>query len=455
MSLFDRQDAGRERPLAERMRPRDLEEFVGQRHLVGEGSLLRKALETGEVPSMILWGPPGTGKTTLVRILARESGMVFRAHSAVMTGLKEVRQVIAQADRELQAYGRRTLLFIDEIHRFNKAQQDAFLPHVEKGTVTLVGATTENPSFEVISALMSRCTLFVLEPLSPEEVALILRRALDDEERGLGGARIRGEEGALRLLAERCDGDARRALNALDLAAASLEEGGLLDEDGALEALQSRGLLYDREGEEHYNLISAFHKAVRGSDPDGALYWLARMLAGGEEPLYLARRMVRIASEDVGNADPRALSVCIAARDAFHFLGSPEGELALAQAALYLATAPKSNAAYKAFTAVKKEVERGRADPVPLHIRNAPTRLMKGLGYGKGYRYDHDWNEALAPQTYLPDRLAGRLFYHPTNRGEEKAVADRLARWRKMREERLRGEKKGARPKGRGPRPQR
>jgi putative ATPase len=420
-------------PLAARMRPRTLDEFVGQEHLLGPGRALRELIERDEVGSLILWGPPGTGKTTLARVIAERTRSVFVPFSAVTEGVQRVREVIREADARLRRGGPGTILFCDEIHRFNKAQQDAFLPHVEAGTITLVGATTENPSFEVIGALLSRSRVFVLEPLRPEHLRAILERALADEERGLGGRGLDVEEEALDLLAEAADGDARRALNALEAAATVAGTGGRIDRPGAREALQLRFGRYDKSGEEHFNLISALHKAVRGSDPDGTLYWLARMLEGGEDPLYLARRLVRMAVEDIGLADPQALGVTVAARDAYHFLGSPEGDLALAEAAVYLATAAKSNRLYTAMGQARAAARDTPAEPVPLHIRNAPTGLMKELGYGAGYRYAFESDNHYTPQEYLPDRLRGRRFYEPSEFGFEKRIAERLAWWAERR----------------------
>ena len=416
-------------PLAARMRPRTLDEFVGQEHLFGPGKPLRQLIESDEIGSMILWGPPGTGKTTLAAVIANRTDSAFVTFSAVTEGVPRVREIIAEAEDRAVATGRRTILFCDEIHRFNKAQQDAFLPHVEAGTVTLIGATTENPSFEVNNALLSRSRVFVLQPLTEDALLEILRRALTDADRGLGRADSSAQPEALGVIAREADGDARRALNALETAA-TLVGDGVITEAAARDALQRRMARYDKAGEEHFNLISALHKAVRGSDPDGALYWLARMLDGGEDRMYLARRIVRMAIEDIGLADPQALAVTIAARDAFHFLGSPEGELALAQAVVYLAAAPKSNRVYAAMGEVMAAARETPAEPVPLHIRNAPTRLMKDLGYGRDYAYAFESEDHYIPQEYLPDVLKGRRFYEPSEFGFEKRIAERLEWWR-------------------------
>ncbi len=422
------------------MRPRSLEEFLGQGHLLGQGKILRKAIEAGELHSMILWGPPGSGKTTLALLLTRVSGANFVSFSAVLSGVKEIRQVVAEAEAQRARNGKRTILFVDEIHRFNKAQQDAFLPHVEKGTITLVGATTENPSFEVISPLLSRCRVYVLEPLGEDDLLTLLGRALTNAESGLGAFKAEVGEDALRSIARSANGDARSALNILELAVMLTPAGpdGVrhVTEAAIREAAQRKVLLYDKAGEEHYNLISALHKSLRDSDPDASLYWLARMLASGEDPLYVARRLVRFASEDVGNADPLALQLTLAAKDAYHFLGSPEGELALAQATLYLACAPKSNAVYVAFGLAQQDVQDKPAEAVPLHLRNAPTGLMAHLDYGKGYQYAHDAPEALVDQEHLPDALKGRIYYRPPDRGLEAEIAQRLARWRNWRQTR-------------------
>jgi putative ATPase len=419
-------------PLADRMRPRELDEFVGQEHILGKGRVLRKAIEKGELFSLILWGPPGTGKTTLAQIIARRTGAHFRAFSAVLSGVKEIREVIKEAEGQQQYHHKKTILFVDEIHRFNKAQQDAFLPHVEKGTIALIGATTQNPSFEVISPLLSRVQVFTLEPLGPEELTQIMRRALTDSERGLGKHRVEIDAPILKLLATLADGDARAALNALELAVMTTPpaEDGIrhITREAAEEAVQKR-ILYDKDGEEHYNLISALHKSMRGSDPDAALYWLGRMIEGGEDPLYIARRLIRFASEDVGNADPQSLVVAVAAMQAFHFIGQPEGELALAQAAVHLAAAPKSNALYSAYGAVRKAIKETGALPVPMHLRNAPTRLMEEMGYSEGYRYPHNFPDAFVEEEYLPKPIKKRRFYKPTQRGNELAIRDRLTRW--------------------------
>ena len=420
-------------PLAARMRPRTVDEFRGQIHLLGPGRVLRVMLDQGEVGSMIFWGPPGSGKTTLARILAHGTDARFEAFSAVTEGVGRVREIIAQARERLQATGRKTILFCDEIHRFNKAQQDAFLPHVEDGTIVLMGATTENPSFEIVRPLLSRAPVFVLEPLGQEDMESVLRDALEDEERGLGSQTLSWDGDLLSLLAREADGDARRALGILESAAKLVGPGGTLTEDSIREGAQLRFAVYDKDGEEHYNLISALHKAVRGSDPDAALYWLARMVEGGEDPLYLARRLIRMATEDIGLSDPEALRMAVAARDAYHFLGSPEGELALAEAALYMATAPKSNRVYLAWARAKGAARETRNAPVPLHIRNAPTDLMQELGYGSGYQYDHDDPDGVARQDYLPEELAGASFYQPSRFGHEATIQKRLDWWAERR----------------------
>lgn len=423
-------------PLATRMRPRSLDEFLGQEQLVGPGRILREMIESDQLQSLIFWGPPGSGKTTLARIIADRTDATFVPFSAVTEGIPRVREIIREAEARLESTARRTILFCDEIHRFNRAQQDAFLPHVEAGTVVLIGATTENPSFEVNSALLSRSRVLVLEPLSEDNLRAICRRALTDPERGLGSLELNLEREALDVLAHAVDGDARRALSAMEIAASMVGSGGRITAEIAAEALQRRFAAYDKSGEGHYNLISALHKAIRGSDADGALYWLARMLDGGEDPMYVARRLIRMAAEDIGLADPRALSVVVAAKDAFHFLGSPEGELALAEAAVYLATAPKSNRVYQGFGAAWRAARETPSEPVPLHIRNAPTRLMKDLGYGAGYQYDHDEPDGIAGQEYLPERLRHNRFYEPTERGFEREVKRRLEFWRARRRQR-------------------
>jgi putative ATPase len=438
MSLFDAlpgdpaypKDAAvdlRRRPLAERMRPRTLDEFVGQEHLLGPGKALRLQLETDDTTSMILWGPPGVGKTTLAKIIAHTTKATFIEFSAVVSGIKEIKQVMAEADQAASA-GMRTILFIDEIHRFNRSQQDAFLPYVERGAIRLIGATTENPSFELNAALLSRCRVYVLEALSDEQIVALLRRALTDAERGLGGFGITAPEDGLQVIAGYSNGDVRRAYNVLEAAVRLAASAGQTSLDGQLiaDAVQQKTLLYDKSGEEHYNLISALHKSIRNSDPDAALYWLARMLRSGEDPMYLARRLVRMASEDIGLAAPEALNLTLSARDSMDFLGSPEGDLALAQAAVYLALAPKSNALYTAYGAVTRDVEQTRAEPVPLHLRNAPTKLMETLDYGKGYRYAHDEEGAVSDMDCLPPGLIGRKYYQPTDRGREKMLQQRM-----------------------------
>ncbi|MCW7752404.1 replication-associated recombination protein A [Desulfobotulus sp. H1] len=438
--LFARDSmADPEKPLAERMRPDSLEDVAGQDHLLSEGSVLRRAVQEDRLFSMILWGPPGCGKTTLARILAKETRKGFVQISAVFSGVQEVRKIIEEARTRRRMQGRGTLLFVDEIHRFNKAQQDAFLQHVEEGLITLIGATTENPSFEVIAALLSRCRVLVLHPVSGDACVTVLRRALADGERGLGRLGVAAADSELALLAEMADGDMRAALSGLEMAVfhclgdGSRRERVVTKEDVAA-VFGDRVLRHDKAGDSHFNLISAFHKSMRGSDPDGALYWLFRMLEAGEDPLYLARRMVRFASEDVGMADPGALALALSALESYRFLGSPEGEGALAQAAVYLATAPKSNAVYMAQKAVVARIRETGAPPVPLHIRNAPTRLMADLGYGREYRYAHDFTDAYVPQEYLPEDLLQDRYYHPTDRGYEKLVGQRMDGWRRIRE---------------------
>jgi len=444
MDIFDyhaKQAANAGRPLAERMRPGNLDEFIGQMNVVGEGTLIRNAIEQDRIFSMILWGPPGCGKTTLARIIAAETRSHYVHFSAVLSGVKEIRAVIAEAQNQQKLYRKQTILFVDEIHRFNKAQQDAFLHHVESGMITLIGATTENPSFEVIAPLLSRCRVITLEMLTSDDIAAIISSALQDPDRGIGDLNLVLEPDALSYLIGIADGDARVALNSLEIASSLVANPTEFSEKAAsltislkdLEhALQKKALVYDKSGEEHYNIISAYHKSLRGSDPDAALYWLERMFAAGEDPFYIARRMVRFASEDIGNADPQALNVAMNAMEAFKFLGHPEGELAIAQAAVYLATAPKSNSIYAAYGEVQQVVKKAGSLPVPFHIRNAPTRLMKELGYGRDYKYAHNYKEAFTAQDYLPEKLKGQVYYRPSGRGYEKIVKERLDKWRSL-----------------------
>jgi putative ATPase len=435
MDLFDhkaQEQMSKEAPLAARMRPRNLDEFVGQEQIVGKGRALRTAIESGQLPSIILWGPPGSGKTTLAFIIAGMTSSFFAPVSAVSAGVADLRKIIEEAKKRRRMQGQRTILFIDEIHRFNKSQQDAILPYVEDGTVTLIGATTENPSFEVNSPLLSRSRVYVLKPLSEKDLTAIIKRALEDKEKGLGAFNVVLDDDVLANLITMSNSDARMALNTLEMVVLSTPP----DANGVRcltvatleDVLQHRSLVYDRAGEQHYDIISALHKTMRGSDPDAALYWLARMLEAGEDPLYV-RRLVRFASEDVGMADPQALVIAMAAQQAVHFIGMPEGSLALAQAVVYLATAPKSNALYTAYSAVAQEVKNGLDESVPLHLRNAVTSLMKDVGYGKGYKYAHNFKEHFVEQQNLPDSLKGRQFYYPGDQGFERQIAARIKTW--------------------------
>lgn len=418
-------------PLADRMRPRSLKGFVGQKHLVGKDKILRKLIEEDQLFSIILWGPPGSGKTSLARIVEHSTKNKFIFFSAVTAGIKQIKEVMEIARFEKRNIGRKTILFVDEIHRFNKAQQDAFLPFIEDGTIILLGATTENPSFELNSALLSRCKVFVLEKLDEEDIKTLIIRAIDDKENGLGRFKLEIDEKTIDFIVNYCDGDIRIAYNILELAISTFADLGNLgkakiDIELVENILQRKPLLYDKNTEEHYNIISALHKSLRGSDPDAAVYWVTRMIEGGEDPLYIIRRMVRFASEDIGLADPQALQIAMAAKESFHFIGPPEGYLAIIEAAVYLSLAPKSNALYKAFSQAKKDVSRYQSLPVPYHIRNAPTRLMKDLGYSKGYKYSHDYKDTITDQTYMPDKLKNRTYYYPTNRGFEKQLSERI-----------------------------
>ncbi len=433
MTLFDSlYDKSKEvkTPLADRMRPRTLEEFVGQKHLVGEGTPLRKAIEDENIFSMILWGPPGSGKTTLAQIISYASTDRFISFSAVTSGIKQIKEVMETASFEFRNHGKKTILFIDEIHRFNKAQQDAFLPYIETGKILLIGATTENPSFEVNSALLSRCKVYILNKLEKESIKTLLQRAIQDEKRGIPDLNILDK--ALDMISAYCDGDARIAYNILEIASNySKEEAGKknpIDTEQIEKIIQKKLLLYDKAGEEHFNLISALHKSLRGSDPDAAAYWTARMIEGGEDPLYIVRRLVRFASEDIGLADPNAMSIALAAKQSFEFIGPPEGFLAIIEAAIYLALAPKSNALYKGYSLIKKDIQKYLSLEVPLHIRNAPTKLMKDSGYGKDYQYSHDFKDAITEQQYLPDKIKDSKYYFPTERGFEKELKQRLDR---------------------------
>ncbi|MGA1875118.1 MAG: replication-associated recombination protein A [bacterium] len=430
----------RKSPLADRMRPESLNEFAGQEHIFGQETLIRKAIEKDQIPSLILWGPPGSGKTTLAHIISRSTMANFISFSAVLSGIKEVKDVLKSAEAEKRYYSKKTILFVDEIHRFNKAQQDAFLHHIENGTITLIGATTENPSFQVIPALLSRTTVLAFQALSPEHIGLLLQRALQDSERGLGSENLDMEKDALEFLCQSCHGDARIALNAVESCLSLLPAKESADKRTitltvAEQAMQRKALLYDQAGEEHFNIISAFIKSMRGSDPDAAVYWLARMLEAGEDPLFIARRMIIFASEDIGNADPQAIQVAVSAKDAFHFVGLPEGWIPLAQAATYLASAPKSNASYQAYLSAREDIDRMGSLPVPLHLRNAPTQLMKSLGYGRTYKYPHDFAEAFVAEQYLPDKLQGKRYYVPSDRGYEGLISHHLEKLRKMKEE--------------------
>ncbi len=434
----------REAPLAARMRPRAFDEYVGQEHIVGPGRVLRLSIEADRLPSIILWGPPGSGKTTLAHLIANITQSHFDPVSAVTAGVADLRKVVAQARERRGMYGRRTILFVDEIHRFNKAQQDVILPHVEEGAVTLIGATTENPSFEVVAPLLSRCRVFALRALTDDDVAAVVRRALDDEERGIGAMRAVLDEDALGHLVGMANGDARVALNALEMAASATAPDAsgsrIVTLETVEDALQQRTLQYDKAGDQHYDTISAFIKSVRGSDPDAAVYWLGRMIEAGEDPMFIARRLVILAAEDIGMADPQGLPIAVAAQQAVHFIGMPEGAIPLAEATVYLATAPKSNSAYVALNQAMEDARNTRNEPVPMHLRNAPTRLMRDMGYGQGYKYGHDYDGGFAPMDNLPESLRDRRYYRPTDRGHEGTVAQRLEEWWGARRD---GEEKG------------
>jgi len=444
MDLFgkDKLDDNESFTLADRMRPQNLDEIVGQDKLIGDGKPLRSAIETGKISGMVFWGPPGCGKTTLARIIAIVTGMKFLQYSAVLSGIKEIKAVIRDAERRLAATGERSILFVDEVHRFNKAQQDAFLPYVERGSIIFIGATTENPSFEIISPLLSRVSVFVLEALAPDDIVTILNRTLSDEKRGLGKMNLTVEDDALEHIAQLSSGDARFALTVLEFAANTSEGDGITTKLIS-NVLQNERLLYDKTGEEHYNLISALHKSIRDSDPDAAVYWLARILEGGENPLYCARRLMRMACEDIGLSDPNAIRLAVAAKDYYHFLGSPEGEIALFELTIYLACAPKSNSVYIAEKGARKDIKNGFTGPVPLVIRNAPTSLMKNLGYGKNYAYAHDEEDHLTTQQHFPDGMKPRRYYVPTEQGIEARIKVRLEEIRVKLNNRNKSKRKG------------